>query len=171
MQILIDAAGKVLTHIESYLGQLTDDQFTQPRPLLSEASIGGHTRHILDGYLCLMRQEAAGTINYDQRERDAGIENSTMSARAAIANIRSYLKGLHRKGDFSLEVDYGTMPFRSPSSLERELIHNIEHTIHHLAIVKIALLAYCSEVRIPADFGVAPSTLRYWENKAVKAAG
>ncbi|MDX1476670.1 MAG: hypothetical protein R3301_03155 [Saprospiraceae bacterium] len=47
------------------------------------------------------------------------------------------------------------------SSLERELIYNIEHTIHHLAIIKIGLAIIAPDIPLPAHFGVAPSTVKY----------
>jgi hypothetical protein len=47
------------------------------------------------------------------------------------------------------------------STIGRELIYNIEHTIHHLAIVKIALKSSIPGMHLPEHFGVAPSTIRY----------
>ena len=89
--------------------------------------------------------------------------------RAKLAEIKQFLKDMHPAGQFSLEVNYDDQVFRSDSSLEREVVHNIEHVIHHLAIIKIALLAYHDEITVPQAFGVAPSTLRYWAKEMVKA--
>ena len=47
------------------------------------------------------------------------------------------------------------------SSLDRELQSLISHTVHHYAL--IAMLLRVSGRQPAADFGVAPSTLRYWE--------
>lgn len=169
MQAITDVVSEVLSHIDLYLDKLSDDDYGKPLPLLSEASIGGHTRHILDGFLCLMRQQDCGVISYDKRERDKNIEVSTSYAKNKLNEIRDYIRTLDRNGAFEFEVKYADQLFRTASSLEREVIHNIEHVIHHLAIVKIALLSYHDDIVLPKEFGVAPSTLRYWEKTAVEA--
>jgi hypothetical protein len=67
-----------------------------------------------------------------------------------------------------LEGNYesGTqMPFRVNSCVERELVYNIEHAIHHMALIKIGLRAEFSSVIIPDSFGVASSTLRYDQSR------
>jgi hypothetical protein len=51
------------------------------------------------------------------------------------------------------------------SSLERELAYNIEHAIHHMAIIKIALKTLFPKVKLADNFGVAYSTVRYQESK------
>ena len=47
------------------------------------------------------------------------------------------------------------------SSFFRELTYLIEHTIHHLAIIKIGLNEVYPAIEIPKNFGVAHSTIRY----------
>ena len=42
----------------------------------------------------------------------------------------------------------------------RELLYNLEHSIHHQALIKIALYRI-PHIKIPETFGVAPSTLEY----------
>jgi hypothetical protein len=169
MQAITDVAGEVLSHIDLYLDKLPDSDYSKPLPLLSDASIGAHTRHILDGFLCLMRQQSGGVISYDKRERDRNIEISTACARQKLDEIRQFILGLDGGGEFEFEVSYADRLFRTSSSMKREIIHNIEHVIHHLAIIKIALLAYHEEIVLPVQFGVAPSTLRYWESRRVKS--
>ncbi len=50
------------------------------------------------------------------------------------------------------------------SSVKRELQFLLSHTIHHYSLVAVALRAQGFEPG--ADFGVAPSTLRYWRKIA-----
>ena len=45
------------------------------------------------------------------------------------------------------------------STVQRELMYVLSHTVHHYAI--ISLLALQSGVKLDAEFGVAPSTLAY----------
>ena len=60
------------------------------------------------------------------------------------------------------EADGGVMP----SSLARELQYNLEHTIHHAALIKIGVLSLVPDAVLPDTFGVAPSTVRYKSQSA-----
>ena len=48
-----------------------------------------------------------------------------------------------------------------PSTVARELSYNIEHCIHHLALIKIGLKILKPEMVLPSTFGVAASTIRH----------
>ena len=50
------------------------------------------------------------------------------------------------------------------TSVARELVFLASHTIHHMAI--IGMLAEQAGVKVSADFGVHPSTLRYLQRQA-----
>ncbi|MEZ5002203.1 MAG: hypothetical protein R2730_04130 [Chitinophagales bacterium] len=160
-------AKEILTHLNVYLNELSDKDYEAPLPLLSDASIGAHTRHALDGFLCLMRQHDSGLICYDRRERDRRIESDVFYAKQTIEEIGVFLDSLQKNAPYQLEINYNEYRIITHSSVEREIIHNIEHVIHHLAIIKIALLHYHSEINIPEYFGVAPSTLQYRESVEV----
>ena len=67
-------------------------------------------------------------------------------------------------GHLVLEVSYAETEeasVRINSSVERELAYNIEHAIHHMAIIKIAVNTVFPRVQLPQNFGVAYSTVRY----------
>jgi hypothetical protein len=55
------------------------------------------------------------------------------------------------------------------SSLYRELLFNIEHAIHHMAILKIGTKIVLPEWDLPQQFGVAPSTIRHQKTLLVPA--
>ena len=46
------------------------------------------------------------------------------------------------------------------SSFERELVYCLEHSIHHKALIKVALREYALTHLVSNSFGVAPSTLK-----------
>ncbi len=58
------------------LERLDTKSYQQPIASLSNASIGGHTRHIIEMYLCLIEGYKSGIVNYDARKRDKIIELS-----------------------------------------------------------------------------------------------
>jgi hypothetical protein len=42
----------------------------------------------------------------------------------------------------------------------RELLYNMDHAIHHCALIRIGLMRF-HQVNIPNGFGIAPSTIRH----------
>ena len=46
------------------------------------------------------------------------------------------------------------------SNYERELLYNLEHCIHHQALIKVAIIQ-SNSVAIDENFGVARSTIEY----------
>ncbi|NBP71028.1 MAG: hypothetical protein EBU52_20110, partial [Cytophagia bacterium] len=49
------------------------------------------------------------------------------------------------------------------SNFMRELVYNIEHAVHHMAIMKIGIKEVAPYIQLPFDFGVAASTIRHKE--------
>lgn len=136
----------------------------------SLGTIGSHYRHVLDMYRCFLKGIDQGIIRYDQRDRDKNIEKSAQAAIEESNRLISGLKeaaALTNPGD-TVEVQRsvrrnGTLQLST--SVGRELDVLTSHTVHHYAI--IALILNSHGVECQQDFGVAPSTLEYWnDNKA-----
>ena len=105
-------------------------------------------------------------INYDARERDKSIEQSRAAACGAIRNLIQFLEmseSLRRELPIWIRMEdadaHEVGSSLIPSSITRELQALSSHTIHHFALIAITLRLH--GVKIEADFGVAPSTLRY----------
>jgi hypothetical protein len=156
--MLIQSVKNNLSENIELLRQLTNDEFTQKNPELSNATIGEHMRHIIELFGCLLENYDYGLINYDDRKRDILLQTDKDEA---ITIIEKYL----------LELDKPNKPLSlthncfSPIELLqtnyfRELIYNLEHSIHHQALIKVALHSF-PHIKIPSSFGVAPSTLEY----------
>lgn len=161
---LIEATISKLSNVQFYLRNLDKQQYGEPLELLSFASIGEHTRHILEFYQCLLEQCSAGTINYDQRKRDRSIQEDPREALYALNAIMGHLQTINVDQQLRLEICYDAdqeVLNIVDTSLERELVYNLEHVIHHLAIIKIGLTIITPGISLPNDFGIAPSTMRY----------
>jgi len=153
---------EMLDRLAALLERLPEDAYAEPNEPASKASVGAHVRHVLDFCACLAHGAATGTVDYEHRERERAIEIDCLAALARIDSLRGELLEVGARGDLPLEVvvvNADGIEGRGPSSLLRELDAALSHSVHHFAI--IALLLRLRGIEAPADFGVAPSTLRF----------
>lgn len=152
------------------LEALPDGLYAAEEARVSSSGIGGHVRHCIDYYACLLRGLDGGRVDYDRRERDERLERDRDYAlarmRALIEELRA-LPATDAEPPLQVKMDCGLEDEeRAPwsrSSLPRELHALISHTVHHYALVAVMLRLQGQEP--PAEFGVAPSTLRHWEER------
>ena len=156
--MLIPSLHKTLNELVSLLNQLSNNDFTSPCKGLSDSTIGEHTRHIIEMFQCLENQYVSGVVNYDKRNRDYRIQTDTDFALQCIADIKSQLEKENKK--LVLEQIVDEEELRIDSNYFRELLYNLEHCIHHQALIKVAVLQL-DHLQIDADFGVARSTIEY----------
>ena len=126
------------------------------------SSIGAHVRHVVDRYQCFFNGLDSACIDYDDRRRGTAVETEVAAAAAAIAEARNRLAGLDpesRPGTVLVRelVHYNGEPASVESTLDRELMGLVTHSIHHLAI--IAMLARSQGFPVPENLGKAPSTI------------
>lgn len=163
---LPEVVASTLSQMGVYLQVLDDARYGKPLELFSQSTIGQHTRHVVEFLQCLLFQAEEGVINYEHRQRNHRIETETSYAWEEIEAIIDRLRNEVLPDQLELETQYGQgdePPHRVPTTFERELIYNIEHAIHHLAIIKIGLKVVAPEIELPRSFGVAPSTIRFRE--------
>ena len=91
--MLIQSIKNNLSENIELLRQLTNDEFTQKNPELSNATIGEHMRHIIELFGCLLENYDYGLINYDDRKRDVLLQTDKNEA---IAIIEKYLLELDK---------------------------------------------------------------------------
>jgi len=149
---------KTLNELVSLLNQLSTDDFTSPCKGLSNSSIGEHTRHIIEMFQCLQNHYETGIVNYDKRNRDFRIQTDTAFALQCIAEIKNQLEKENKNIVLQQIVDEEELLIES--NYQRELLYNLEHCIHHQALIKVAVLQL-EHLQIDADFGVARSTIEY----------
>lgn len=151
---------KHLETLACMLGSLTDEQYTQRIRHLGQASIGGHSRHIIEILNCVLTGYTQGQVNYIHRHRNLELETNR---ELAIRTIREQLTQLN-KTDKQLalyfEYENGEQLVYPFTTYFREIIYTIEHTVHHLALIKVALTEMNLEL-VNENFGVAYSTLVY----------
>ena len=154
----------ILSQVFELTQQLNDAEYTSELSLLNGNTIGKHVRHILEFFGILIDGVPEGTINYDKRKHEPLFETDTEATLKRIELLMDQIGRLNTAGEIFLEVSYtrkGADTIKIKSSIERELAYNIEHAIHHMAIIKIAIQTVFPNVRVAENFGVAYSTVRY----------
>jgi hypothetical protein len=150
--------------IRSLVVAIGEYQYREPIDILSGASVGAHVRHILEFYICLLRENHGNVISYDERERNQRIETERGFALVAIDNIILKLNEIKSDQAIALKSDFspeGNESMLLDTSLFRELGYCLEHSVHHEALIKIGVKSLQHEEILVRDFGVAPSTVRH----------
>lgn len=153
----------LLTQLADLLRRLPVAAYREPLAVLHGHSTGQHTRHIVEFYQCLLNDLGTGVVNYDARLRNPLLEADPETALVTLRQIARQLEALPTEKPLHLETEECDPV---PSSLSRELCYLVEHTVHHLAILKIALNAAQPDFFIPETFGVAHSTMRHRAQEA-----
>ena len=158
-----------------FLDRIGDERYG--RPLESPAgekpaSLGAHYRHVLDHFICLAEGIRTGQVNYDQRRRNPQVESSLTCARLVTEDLIDEFGDLsreilQRECAVTYSVGYGETEVEAVrSNLVREVMFCVGHAIHHYAILR--LLCEGVGVKLPYEFGVAPSTLKHLETEAAE---
>jgi hypothetical protein len=152
---ILSEAKRILRQLYEVIQSLDHKSYNAPIAILGQATLGEHSRHIIEMFqLLIFRSD--DTIQYHHRERNLKIQTDPVFAAQLIIQLMS---GVIQE-DKPLFIQTELSPLAFPTSYYREVVYNIEHCIHHQAIIKIGLEALAIPVN-HADLGIAPSTLSY----------
>jgi hypothetical protein len=159
--ILKEPIQHVFIQLSHALDQLTDDQYVEPSSILFNATIGQHVRHIIELFQCLENGYDEGVVNYEKRKRDYRIETDRVFAAKCLRAIyretdKPNKRMLLEAEDYNEEVETVVIP----SNYYREVAYNLEHTIHHMALIRVGVNEV-STIELPDEFGVAYSTIKH----------
>lgn len=159
---------QILHQLRGLIVELKDDDYSRPLDLLSSNTIAKHVRHVLEMYDEMLAGIAEGLIDYDARKRNLLIEHNREYTLHVIQEITGKIENLEADKPLQLSACYdingGNVMVNT--SINRELAYNIEHAIHHMAIIQISVKHAFRYIMLPATFGVAFSTQVY-QNKHV----
>ena len=151
----------VFVQLSETLSQLTNEEYCRPSKILVNATIGQHVRHIIELFQCLELGYESGIVNYEKRKRDYRIETDKELASSLLKSIYGDIEKPNKEITLEAE-DYcdSVMTVSIPSNYYREIAYNLEHTIHHMALIRVGVNEV-SDVKLPEEFGVAYSTMKY----------
>lgn len=153
-----------LLQIKELTSNICNDNYKQPCQQLFNSTIGQHVRHALEFYICLFKGLENGIVNYDERQRQFDLETNTEVVYTMIKTIENQLKAVSANIPLEIKANYtedSEDEVCMQSSLYRELGFCLEHSVHHLALVKTGLKELNCLDLIDRNFGIAPSTLRH----------
>ena len=153
--------------LKTLLGSLKNEEYKKPLQILSGSAIGSHVRHILEFYMCFLQGVQTGEIDYDARKRNIEIENEIEKAKDIIEDIIYHINVIAYDGPLILSflLEGGMGPEKINTNIFRELVYNLEHSIHHLAIIKIAVSSAFPHIHLPEYFGISSATIRHKEQE------
>ncbi len=168
MNIIKKANVEILEKLKFVLNQMNSTDYNKGLKVLNWVSIGQHVRHIIEFYQCLFEGVKSNIIDYDARKRDLRIENDLEYGLITIATLIEKLETDFEDINLNLNVNFG-IPSLVKTSFQRELTYLIEHSIHHLAIINIALKDSFPNIETPIHFGVAYSTIMHQQKANLTA--
>jgi hypothetical protein len=150
--------------------QLEDEEYARPLPVLQQTTLGKHMRHIIEFFEILHHAPERGWLCYENRKHDDTMEVSRSLCLEKLKDLQFQFSQIHIDMPLQLRTSYptcGTNSIRVPTTLARELINNLEHAVHHMAIIKIGVLQAYPRISLPDQFGIAYSTLQYQRRNTI----
>ena len=158
---LQNAVNLVFLQLSLSLDQLEDHQYDHPCKNLSGNTVGQHVRHIIEMYQCLESGYGTGEVDYEKRRRDRRIETDKYFASGLLQEILSQLSKENKTLDLITYYDErSARPEKISTNYYREIAYNLEHTIHHMALIRVGLREL-GDIPVDDSYGVATSTLKY----------
>lgn len=153
-----------LLEVNNLLKGLSQEQYGRKLEILSGASIGQHVRHIVEFYQCLFNGEESKSVNYDARSRNIQLESDIYFTQRTIGELINELLDVNEDFPVTFIADYSLTEGKTPALIQstffRELAYNLEHSIHHQALIKVAITEMKLTTLVKGTFGYAPSTIR-----------
>ncbi len=135
---LQNAVKTVFVQLTATLDNLQQQEYVQPSTSLSNNTIGQHVRHIIELFQCLELGYESGIVNYENRKRDITIETDKELAKSILLSLHPELEKENK--ELVLEANYDdndTSPLRIATNYYRVIAYNLEHTILHMALIRV----------------------------------
>lgn len=161
VEALTEGNLKLLNQLIAGLDKMDGATFIN-QPGSHSASIGMHIRHIIEFYqefFKMLHSNDCEQLCYDQRRRNVLFETSKSSARKELEDMKvlfvtTELSDIDLRLSVTVDPDQPLFCLRTTKA--RELFHLIDHTTHHMAIIK--MIAQEQNVIFDENFGLANST-------------
>ncbi|MDF1582373.1 MAG: hypothetical protein RQ733_08450 [Methyloprofundus sp.] len=162
--MLLNSTDIALKQITTILTLLSSQAKTKQQQLFIDQRIGVHIRHVHDHFRSLFTGLESGIVDYNLRNRESSEELHLQTCLTEHDKIFVKLNTLDSSAgqiEIISEINcHATENLQMTSSIERELLYLINHTIHHAAIIKYIM--DLGGVTCPHEIGLAPGTATYY---------
>jgi hypothetical protein len=149
-----------LKSLSNLLLQLTNEQYGKKIIYLGNASIGAHSRHIIELLQCVTHGYNRDIVDYVNRVRDLSLETDSNLAIKALNDITTHMIQPDKPLQLVTECDAFEKADPVTTTFYREIVYNTEHAIHHLALIRVALREMQLHI-VDDNFGMAYSTIKF----------
>lgn len=171
---LRDAVAEALSQVVTLVEACNQDQYAEVFTHAS-STVGQHVRHILDHFSAIHAELETQCIDYNVRQRHSAIETDKGKALDALGHWLAWLESLvfsdsDVERDVSVHSEVSVHREQSitvASTLAREWMYLINHTVHHLAYATLG--ARQLGVLLDARLGLAPSTASFLRAQSSQA--
>jgi hypothetical protein len=151
----------VFLQLSLSLERMGNEQYGYPCKNLLGNTIGQHVRHIIEMFQCLDAGYGSGDVDYEKRKRDVQIETDKNFAIYLLQEIISQITRENKSLYLLTYYDeFSDLPEKIATNYYREIAYNLEHTIHHMALIRVGLREL-GDIPVDDSYGVATSTLKY----------
>ncbi|MES2647970.1 MAG: hypothetical protein V4717_13910 [Bacteroidota bacterium] len=158
--MFINQIQQLVRQINDIISQLTDDEYSRPLNVFNGSSIGQHTRHVIEFFAELEQGYQNGLINYDNRKRNKKLETDKQFALDLLNEFTSACDKEDKHLQLSVDLQHSPTMGMIATTYYRELAFAVEHTVHHMAFLRIGI-EQVKNIAVPTDFGISASTQRY----------
>ena len=149
------------SEIKSILLQFDDELYQKELKIISDASVGQHFRHIIEFYTCFTEAQQTNLVCYDERNRTYLWETSIIETLAILNELKSEINSIDMNKIIQLRQNYFGESHLIKSTNQRELMYCFDHSVHHFALIKIAIETHFPTIKVPQNFGIASSTIAF----------
>ena len=147
--------------LKSILLQFDDELYQKELKIISDASVGQHFRHIIEFYTCFTEAQQTNLVCYDERNRTYLWETSIIETLAILNELKSEINSIDMNKIIQLRQNYFGESHLIKSTNQRELMYCFDHSVHHFALIKIAIETHFPTIKVPQNFGIASSTIAF----------
>jgi len=161
ISLLLGETQRILLLSKYLIQQLNSEEFSSPLEIIQNNSISQHFRHIIEFYGQLLI-EAKDKLDYDLRKRSSNLESNPELALQSIDRLLDSIGEIQDR-PMTLFMTLGQVKFRPTiqTSMLREIAYCNEHSIHHFALIRIAISNCFPHIELPSGLGIANSTQVY----------
>jgi len=149
---------QLIERLIDIIKKFDDEKWSYSIATINNETVGRHFRHISDFYIQFFEGVSDRDINYDERIRNELVEKNPIVAIEVFDEII-------KKFDFSIDekpihirMNLTIYEQKITTTIHRELMNLIDHTIHHGHIIQIAIQNEFPNIDIKDSF-YSPSTI------------